>query len=70
MRRKELDEKAEQDEVYLFWKRCVEDLEGDFKAYLKAQPKETYRLISGYVGACCMMLQRKALLACEDEKPE
>ena len=52
MRRKELDEKAEQDEVYLFWKRCVEDLEGDFKAYLKGQPKETYRLISGYGGAC------------------
>lgn len=68
MRMEELNEKAEQDEVYLFWKRCVEDMDGEFKEYLKRRPKKTYRLISGYVGACCMMLQRKIYLSCLDDE--
>lgn len=67
MRIDELNEKAEQDEVYLFWKRCVEDMDEDFKSYLKRRPRKIYQLLSGYVGACCMMLQRKVLLACQEE---
>lgn len=59
----ELEEKARKDEIYLFWKRCVEELDAPFKAYLRQQPPEIYQLLSSYVGACGMMLQRKILLA-------
>lgn len=33
------------------------------RAYIRQQPPEVYRLLSSYVGACGMMLQRKILLA-------
>ena len=62
----QLDDIAQGDEVYLFWKQCVEDLDAPFREYLKNLPRTDYQLVSGYVGACCMMLQRKALLACEN----
>jgi hypothetical protein len=59
----ELERMARKDGIYLFWKRCAEDLEEPFKAYIRQQPPEVYRLLSSYVGACGMMLQRKILLA-------
>ncbi len=56
---------AEQDEIYLVWKRSFEMCEEPFREYLKACPEEIRKILCGYADCGRMMCQRVVNLACK-----
>ena len=69
MRRSEREERlwkmAEQDGIYITWKRCFEECEQPFKEYADACPEEIRQILYGYAECGRMMCQSVVNLACK-----
>ena len=60
-----LESLAEADGIYQFWKTCFKSCENEFEKYVESQPKEIRNILWGYASCGQMMMQRKAIIACE-----
>ncbi len=56
---------AEEDEIYLMWKKTFELCMRDFHDYAEGIPQEIRSILFGYADAGRMMMQKLVNIACE-----